>query len=488
MNDIITMTLSGVARALREKQVSATQAVTACLDRMEATEPDLHALLCIDRDAALAAAGEMDRAGVDESRPLWGVPLTIKDALVTKAFPTTAASRILEGFRPPYNACAVDRLLAAGAIVLGKNNMDEFAMGSTTETSAYQVTRNPWDLGRVPGGSSGGSACSVAAGQCFGSLGSDTGGSIRQPAAFCGCVGLKPTYGRVSRYGLIAYGSSLDQIGPLCRSVEDCARMLAVIAGLDERDMTCSPVPVDDYVGGLAAASLKGRRIGLPKEYYGEGLSDEVRTVIAAAVDTARAEGADIVEVSLPHTEAAIATYYIIAMAEASSNLARFDGVRYGHRAAGAGNLQELYTLSRKEGFGDEVKRRILLGTYVLSSGYYDAYYRKAAQVRRLIRDEFLSALEGCDCLLAPVSPVVAWPLGSHAQDPLQLFLMDAYTCPINLAGLPSLSLPAGRGASGMPVGMQLVGKAFAEGTLLAMGQAFERLLPPLGFPSIRTR
>lgn len=483
MNDITSMTLSGVATALKEKKVSAVEAATACLDRMDATEGRLSAMLCVDREAALARAASLDSAGPDATKPLWGVPITIKDALVTKDFPSTAASRILEGFRPPYNAYAVDRLLDAGAVILGKNNMDEFAMGSTTENSAYQVTHNPWNLERVPGGSSGGSACSVASGQSFASLGSDTGGSIRQPAAFCGCVGLKPTYGRVSRYGLIAYGSSLDQIGPLTRCVEDCARVTALIAGHDARDMTCSPETVDDYVGALADASLKGRRIGLPKEYYGDGLSDEVRATITTAIEAARAEGAEIVEVSLPHTEAAIATYYIIAMAEASSNLARFDGVRYSRRSPHAGTLQELYTLSRKEGFGDEVKRRILLGTYVLSSGYYDAYYRKAAQVRRLIRDEFIAALEGCDCLLAPVSPVVAWAIGSHAQDPLQLFLMDAYTCPINLAGLPSLSLPAGLGSSGMPVGMQLVGRAFAEATLLAMGSAFERVLPPIGSP-----
>ena len=479
MSDILHMSLTALADALKKKQVSAVEAATACLDRMQATEGSLRAMLYIDREGALKQAEALDREGVDPSKPLWGVPMTVKDALVTRGMPTTAGSRILEGFKSMYDAFAVEKLRQAGAVILGKNNMDEFAMGSTTENSAYQVTHNPWNLDRVPGGSSGGSACSVAASQCFASLGSDTGGSIRQPASFCGCVGIKPTYGRVSRYGLIAYGSSLDQIGPLARTAEDCARVLSVIAGHDDRDSTCSPEAVPDYAAGCASASLKGHRIGIPKEFFGSGLSDDVRAVI----DSARKEGCEIVEVSLPHSEAAIATYYIVAMAEASSNLARFDGVRFGHRTKEPKDLQEMYTLSRKEGFGAEVKRRILLGTYVLSSGYYDAYYRKAAQVRRLIRDEFRSALSGCDCMLAPVSPVVAWPIGSHAQDPLQLFLMDAYTCPVNLAGMPSVSLPAGLSSEGMPVGMQLIGREFDEAGILALASAFERVTPALGEP-----
>ena len=389
MSDILHMSLTALADALKKKQVSAVEAATACLDRMQATEGSLRAMLYIDREGALKQAEALDREGVDPSKPLWGVPMTVKDALVTRGMPTTAGSRILEGFKSMYDAFAVEKLRQAGAVILGKNNMDEFAMGSTTENSAYQVTHNPWNLDRVPGGSSGGSACSVAASQCFASLGSDTGGSIRQPASFCGCVGIKPTYGRVSRYGLIAYGSSLDQIGPLARTAEDCARVLSVIAGHDDRDSTCSPEAVPDYAAGCASASLKGHRIGIPKEFFGSGLSDDVRAVIDSVIDSARKEGCEIVEVSLPHSEAAIATYYIVAMAEASSNLARFDGVRFGHRTKEPKDLQEMYTLSRKEGFGAEVKRRILLGTYVLSSGYYDAYYRKAAQVRRLIRDEF---------------------------------------------------------------------------------------------------
>ncbi|MBQ2475737.1 MAG: Asp-tRNA(Asn)/Glu-tRNA(Gln) amidotransferase subunit GatA [Desulfovibrio sp.] len=485
MSDILDMTLASLAEALKEKKISAAEAAGACLDRMEATEPRLCAMLHVDREGALAQAKAMDDKGPEADKPLWGVPVTVKDALVTRGMPSTAASRILEGFQSMYDAYAVQRLREAGAVILGKNNMDEFAMGSTTENSAYQTTHNPWNLDRVPGGSSGGSACSVAAGQCFASLGSDTGGSIRQPASFCGCVGIKPTYGRVSRYGLIAYGSSLDQIGPMARSVEDCACVLSVIAGHDGRDSTCSPEPVPCYEAGLAQASLKGRRIGMPREYFGEGLSDGVRKAIDGVAACARQEGAELVEVSLPHSEAAIATYYIVAMAEASSNLARFDGVRYGHRTADPKDLQDLYTLSRKEGFGDEVKRRILLGTYVLSSGYYDAYYRKAAQVRRLIRDELREALAGVDCLLAPVSPVAAWPIGQHSQDPLQLFLMDAYTCPVNLAGLPSLAMPAALDGDGMPVGFQLIGREFGEAGLFEMGAAFERALPGIGSPRL---
>ncbi len=483
MQDLTELSLTEAAAALKDGSIKACDATKACLDRIEATEGKLGALLHLDAEGAMKQAEQMDSEGPDAAKPLWGVPVTIKDALSTSTMPTTAASRILEGFNPIYDAYAVQKMREAGAIILGKNNMDEFAMGSTTANSAYQVTHNPWNTERVPGGSSGGSACSVASGQCFASLGSDTGGSIRQPAAFCGCVGIKPTYGRVSRYGLIAYGSSLDQVGPLTRTVEDCARVLSVIAGWDERDMTCSPNDVPDYLAGLNPADLAGRSVGIPKEYMGEGLSDEVRKGIEQATEALKDLGAKVVEVSLPSTEAAIATYYIIAMAEASSNLARFDGVRYGHRSQKVEDLQDLYKNSRREGFGEEVKRRIMLGTFVLSAGYYDAYYKKAAQVRRLIRDEFVAALGSCDCLLAPVSPIVAWPLGAHQQNPLQVFLMDAYTCPINLAGLPSLAMPAGLGASGMPVGLQLIGRAFEEGTLFSIGSALEKKLPALGRP-----
>lgn len=488
MTEICSLSLTAVAGALQKKEISAEEAARACLTCMEATEPRIAAMLRVDAEGALARARELDAAGPDPAQALWGVPVTVKDALSTKGLPTTAGSRILEGFVPVYDAFAVEKLRRAGAVLLGKANLDEFAMGSGTENSAYQKTRNPWNTAKVPGGSSGGSAASVAAGQCFASLGTDTGGSIRQPASFCGCVGLKPTYGRVSRYGLIAYGSSLDQIGPLTRSVEDCARVLSVIAGHDPRDGTCDPRPVEDYTAALLGndADLKGIRLGLPKEFFGDGLAPEVRAACETALARARELGAELVEVSLPHTDAAIATYYIIAMAEASSNLARFDGVRYGRRAPDVKNLEELYVKSRSEGFGQEVKRRIMLGAYVLSSGYYDAYYRKAAQVRRLIRDEYLAALEQCDVLCAPVSPVTAWDLGSHAADPLQAYLMDAYTLSLNLAGLPGLSLPVGLGAeSKMPVGLQLIGPAFGEARLLGIGHALERALPGIGRPAL---
>ena len=484
MTDICSLSLTAVAQALQKKELSAQQVAAACLDRVAATEPTLAALLHVDAENALATAAALDKAGPDASRPLWGVPVTVKDALSTKGMPTTSGSRILEGYTPFYDAFVVQKLREAGAVILGKANMDEFAMGSSTENSAYQTTRNPWNVNKVPGGSSGGSAASVTAGQCFASLGTDTGGSIRQPAAFCGCVGLKPTYGRVSRYGVIAYGSSLDQVGPLTRSVTDCARVLTAIAGPDARDNTCDPRPAEDYTATLASRPLKGARLGVPREFYGKGLSAEVRTACEAAMQTARENGAELVEVGLPHTDAAIATYYIIAMAEASSNLARFDGVRFGHRAADIKNLEELYVRSRTEGFGQEVKRRIMLGAYVLSSGYYDAYYRKAAQVRRLIRDELLAALDQCDALLAPVSPVTASDLGSNTADPLEIYLMDAYTLSLNLAGLPGLSLPVGLGAeSQMPVGMQLIGKPFAEAQLLALGHSMEQALPTIGSP-----
>ncbi|MDR2573063.1 MAG: Asp-tRNA(Asn)/Glu-tRNA(Gln) amidotransferase subunit GatA [Desulfovibrio sp.] len=490
MTDICSLTLAVAAEALRKKEISAVEATRACLDRITRTEPAISALLCVDAENALARAVELDKQGPVADMPLFGIPVTVKDAICTKGLVTTAASRILEDFTPVFDAFVVEKLRAAGAVILAKNNMDEFAMGSTTENSAFQITRNPWNTGKVPGGSSGGSAASVVAGQCFASLGSDTGGSIRQPASLCGCVGLKPTYGRVSRYGLIAYGSSLDQIGPLTRSVADCARVFGVIAGHDRRDATSDPRPVEDCAAALASGqssqSLKGARLGLPREFFGGGAAAEVRSACEAALRVAESLGAELVEVSLPHTDAAIATYYVIAMAEASSNLARFDGVRYGRRAAEPRNLEELYVRSRTEGFGTEVKRRIMLGSYVLSAGYYDAYYRKAAQVRRLIRDEYLTALERCDVLCAPVSPETAWDIGAHNADPLRMYLMDAYTLSLNLAGLPGLALPVGKGAeSGMPVGMQLIGRAFDEAKLFALGHALERALPGIGSPAL---
>ena len=478
--ELFELSLCEIRDLLRRGEISAEQAVQSCLSRIEATEPQVKALLAVRGEAALEQARAMDasRPADFSDKPLWGVPVTVKDALTYRGLPTTAASRILEGFVPPYDAYVVERLEQAGAVILGKNNMDEFAMGSTTEHSAYQTTANPWDESRVPGGSSGGSAASVAACQCFASLGSDTGGSIRQPASLCGCVGIKPTYGRVSRYGLLAYASSFDQVGPLTRTVEDAAAMLQVIAGHDRRDSTCSPVDVPDYAAALRPEEdLSGVKLGLPREFFAhDGLDSGVAAACREAVDRARDLGAEIVDVSLPHTDYAIASYYILAAAEASSNLARYDGVRYGHRAAEPRNLEDMYTRSRTEGFGAEVQRRILLGSYVLSAGYYDAYYRKAAQVRRLIRQDYLDALTQCDMLLAPVSPVPAWKIGDMSGDPLQMYFMDIFTLSLNLAGLPGLSIPAGM-SNGLPVGIQLMGRAFDESGLFRVGDRLTRAL-----------
>ena len=484
--DICSLSLAQAASALQSRELSALEVARACLARIEATEPAVNALLHVDAEGALARAKELDALGPKPEQPLWGIPVTVKDALSTRGIPTTAASRILEGFVPFYDAFVVKRLREAGAIILGKANMDEFAMGSSTENSAFKATHNPWNVNLVPGGSSGGSAASVAACQCFASLGSDTGGSIRQPAAFCGCVGLKPSYGRVSRYGLFAFASSLDQVGPLTRNVEDCARVLTVIAGHDPRDTTSEALADEDFTRAVhdCGKSLSGTRLGVPRDFFGEGLAEEVRLACENALECARGLGAELVDVRLPSTDIASATYYIIAMAEASSNLARYDGVRYGRRAPLVSTLEELYVQSRSQGFGQEVKRRIMLGSYVLSSGYYDAYFRKAAQTRRLIHDAWRSALEGCDAICTPVAPVTAWPLGSHAANPLQAYLMDAYTIPVNLAGLPGLSLPVGLGReSHMPVGLQLIGKAFDETTLLRIGHILERNLPSIGAP-----
>lgn len=471
MSALHSQTLSSIRQHLQNREVTAESVTAACLHQIAATEPHLHALLAQRGETALEEARQLDKAGPNPDQMLWGVPVTVKDALTTAGTATTAGSRMLKNFVPFYDAHTVECLKKAGAIILGKNNMDEFAMGSSTENSAFGPTRNPWNTEHVPGGSSGGSAASVTACQCFASLGSDTGGSIRQPAALCGCVGIKPTYGRVSRYGLIAYGSSLDQVGPLARSAEDCALVLQAIAGHDPRDSTSDPRPVDNYMDAIAKRqNLAQIRIGIPREFFAEGLDPEVDKACQHALSRAKDLGATLVPVSLPHTAASIAAYYIIAMAEASSNLARFDGVRYGHRSSQIENLQDLYTNSRSEGFGEEVKRRIMLGTYVLSSGYYDAYYRKAAQVRRLIRQDYEQALTQCDVLCGPASPITAWPLGALTKDPLQMYLMDIYTLSLNLAGLPGLSFPVGLGEkSRLPVGMQLLGRAFDEGTLLSV-------------------
>jgi aspartyl-tRNA(Asn)/glutamyl-tRNA(Gln) amidotransferase subunit A len=487
MSQLFHHALTEIRDLLRDKKVSAREATQSCLDRIAQTEPAIDALLHVAGEQALDQATTMDQTGPDPAKPLWGVPIIIKDVLTTIGMPTTCGSKILENFVPVYDAHCVAALKEAGAILLGKANMDEFAMGSSTENSAYKLTKNPWNLAHVPGGSSGGSAASVAAGQCFASIGTDTGGSIRQPASFCGIVGLKPTYGRVSRRGLVAYGSSLDQAGPMTRTVRDAAEVLQVMAGHDAKDSTSVNTPVPDYVAACARPeSLKGLRLGLPEEYWGEGLSTEVAATCRAAVDLAVSLGAEVVPVSLPHTEYAIATYYILAMAEASSNLARFDGVRYGRRSADVQDLATLYTRSRSEGFGDEVKRRIMLGTYVLSAGYYDAYYKKAAQVRRLIRQDFLDALTQCDLICGPACPTTAFAIGANTADPLQMYLTDIFTISLNLSGLPGLSLPVGIGAdTGLPVGLQLFGRGMDEAGLLHAAATLEAHLPQLPAPPL---
>ncbi len=485
MKDIQKWTLTELRDKLQKKEIKVTEAVQACLNRVEQTEPQIKALLYINKDEILKQAEAMDRQGPDKSKSLWGVPVIIKDVLATKDIPTTCASKMLENFSPFYDAEAVRRLKQAGALILGKSNMDEFAMGSSTENSAFGPTKNPWDLTRVPGGSSGGSAASTAVGQTTFSLGTDTGGSIRQPASFCGLVGLKPTYGRVSRFGLVAYGSSLDQIGPMARSVEDAAQVLQIISGFDTKDSTSSPQQVPNYLESLnKIEDLKGLRIGLPQEYWEDGLSKEVEGQCKAALQTAEGLGAEIVPVSLPYSPYAIAAYYIIVMAEASSNLARYDGVRYGYRAPETSDLMDMYVQSRSQGFGNEVQRRIILGTYVLSAGYYDAYYKKAAKVRRLIREEYLQVLKECHLICAPTAPSTAFKLGEKLDDPLQMYLTDVYTNPLNLTGLPGLCLPVGLGdETNMPVGLQLFGPDFSEELLFQVGQVLEKSLSPLPQP-----
>ena len=444
------------------------------------------AYVTLDKENALAQAAKVDAmiAAGEKIAPLAGIPGAIKDNICTKGLLTTCSSKMLANVVPIYDAHVIKKLRAEETIFLGKTNMDEFAMGSTTESSYFQATHNPWNLDRVPGGSSGGSAAAIAAGEAIWTLGSDTGGSIRQPASFNGCVGIKPTYGRVSRYGCVAFASSLDQIGPITRDVTDAATVLNTICGKDEHDSTSLPVEVPDFTKALRQ-DVKGLRIGLPKEYYGEGLDPKVHAELKKAIAQYEAMGAEIVEISLPHTEYAVITYYIIAPAEASANLARYDGVRYGFRAANATSAPEMTTLSRTEGFGAEVKRRIMLGTYVLSSGYYDAYYKKAMQVRTLIRRDFDSAFEKCDVILAPTSPVVAYPIDGK-MDPLSIYMLDVYTIPVNMAGLPGISVPCGF-ADGMPVGMQLIGKPLDEETVLRAAYTFEqaneyhKVLAPLG-------
>jgi aspartyl-tRNA(Asn)/glutamyl-tRNA(Gln) amidotransferase subunit A len=469
-----TMTVRQAVELLGSGAVSSEELVRDLLSCIRSKDPHVRAYLDINEDSALDQARGADAARAKGQRaPLLGVPLAIKDILNVKGQPCTCASRILKGYVAPYDATAIARLRSAGAVFLGRTNMDEFAMGSSTENSACQVTRNPWDERCVPGGSSGGSAAAVACGTAVAALGTDTGGSIRQPAGLCGCVGLKPSYGRVSRYGLVAFASSLDQIGPLTKSVYDAALILEIMAGLDPMDSTTLDRPVP-AASACVREDLKGVRLGVPREYFVEGIDPEVRALVMAAVERCRALGADLVEVSLPHTEYAIATYYIIATAEASANLARFDGVRYGFRAEGARDPIDMYRRTRAQGFGEEVKRRIILGTYVLSSGYYDAYYRSAQKVRTLIRRDFEQAFAQCDALLTPTSPTAAFRIGEKTGNPLQMYLADIFTATANLAGICGLSVPCGMTRAGLPVGLQILGPAFQESTALQVGYAYE--------------
>ena len=487
-------TITDVSAALRAGETSSRELTDACLARIERDSERLNTFLAVDADAARQAADIADAAiarSEGAGRPLFGIPYALKDIFVTCALdddgrplpgglPTTAGSRILEGYRSPYASAAEQALTAAGAILLGKTNCDEFAMGSSNENSAFGPVRNPWRESTVPGGSSGGSAAAVAGGQAYFALGTDTGGSIRQPASLTGTVGLKPTYGRISRYGMVAFASSLDQCGPLARSVRDVALVLGALAGHDPRDSTSVEEPVPDYAAALTG-DVKGLRLGVPREYFVAGMEPGVESAVRAGIDVLASLGAEITEVSLPSTDRGLATYYIIAPAEASANLARFDGVRYG-LSAGADELWDNYERTRGAGFGAEVKRRVMLGTYALSAGYYDAYYVKAQQVRTLIKAEFDEVLSTVDAILAPTSPTVAFPIGAKVDDPLAMYLNDACTLPVNIAGLPGVSVPCGL-AEGLPVGLQVVGRAFDEGTILRVADAYQRAA---GFADLR--
>jgi aspartyl-tRNA(Asn)/glutamyl-tRNA(Gln) amidotransferase subunit A len=472
------LTISQLQTRLAARDVTAREAIHVCLDQIRRVDESVKAFLSYDGADALRQAEEVDKliaSGASTAQyPLLGASIAVKDVLAVKGHPLNCASRILGKFISPYDATVIEKVRAAGAIVFGRLNMDEFAMGSSTENSAFFTTRNPWDTSCIPGGSSGGSAAAVAADECFASLGSDTGGSIRQPAALCGCVGFKPTYGRVSRYGLVAFASSLDQIGPFTKDVRDCALVLKAISGHDPRDSTSVPEPVPDYAAALDG-NIRGLKIGLPKEYFIAGLASEIKAAIDAAVKKLQELGAEVIEISLPHTEYAAATYYIIAPAEASANLARFDGIRYGARVNGADPI-ELYSKTRGQGFGAEVKRRIILGTYVLSSGYYDAFYLRAQKVRTLIRQDFIKAFEKVDAIVTPTTPTPAFKVGAKADDPIQMYLSDVFTISCNLAGNCGISLPCGFSANPkLPIGLQLLGKPFGESTILKIAHAYEQ-------------
>lgn len=467
---------SHTAKELQEKiaskDVTIRQLAEEAYSRIEAVDGDVQAFLALNKEQALQQAEELESVPAEDRGPLFGMPIGVKDNIVTEGLETTCSSKILEGFQPIYDATVVRKLKEAGMITIGKINMDEFAMGSSNENSAFKVTRNPWNLDHVPGGSSGGSAAAVAAGEVPFSLGSDTGGSIRQPAAFCGVVGMKPTYGRVSRFGLVAFASSLDQIGPITRTVEDNAKLLEVISGVDPMDSTSADVEVPNFTEAIGKP-IKGLKIGVPKEYMSEGVSQEAREAVMAALKVLEAQGAVWEEVSLPHSEYALATYYLLSSSEASSNLARFDGIRYGYRAEEAKNLLELYKMTRAQGFGDEVKRRIMLGTYSLSAGSYDAYYLKAQKVRTLIKQDFEKVFEEYDVIVSPTTPTPAFKIGEKVDDPLTMYANDILTIPVNLAGVPGISIPCGF-SNGLPLGLQIIGKHFDESTIYQVASAYE--------------
>lgn len=473
--EIYDLTIHEVRDLLEKKEITSVALVEKVFERIDAVEEDMASFLALYKEEALEKAEVMD-AKYEAGEPLGdlaGIPIAVKDNMCTIGKKTTCGSKMLENFIPPYDATVIEKLEDAGAIIIGKTNMDEFAMGSSTENSAFQVSKNPWDLDYVPGGSSGGSASAVTAGEAFGALGSDTGGSIRQPASLCGIVGIKPTYGLVSRYGLIAYASSLDQIGPLSKDVEDAAIMLNAIAGHDERDSTSAPNEKIDYKKALVN-DVKGMKIGVPKEYFGEGVNPKVKALIYKALEQLVALGAEYEEISLPYTEYALPTYYIIAPAECSSNLARFDGIRYGYRAEKFEGVDDLFTKSRTEGFGEEVKRRIMMGTHSLASGYYDAYYNRAMKVRTLIREDFDKAFEKYDCIITPTAPDKAFKIGEKTDDPLAMYMSDICTVPVNIAGVPAISVPAGF-IDEMPIGMQIIGQHFDEETIIKVAYTFEQ-------------
>jgi len=477
--ELYQLTLHELRDLIRKGEVSPVQAVESYLARIDAVEGRVQAFNRLTGSAAMQLAERYREMQARKAAlpPLAGIPIAVKDVICTQGVPTTCSSRILESFVPPYSATVIDRLAAAGAVVLGKTNMDEFAMGSSTENSAFKTTRNPWNLERVPGGSSGGSAAAVAADMCAGALGTDTGGSIRQPGGFCGIAALKPTYGRVSRYGLVAFASSLDQIGPMAKDVRDAAILLGSIAGHDPLDSTSADVPVPDYETDLSG-DLRGLRIGIPAEYFIDGMDGEVEVAVHEAIKALEGLGAVRVPVCLPHTAYAIATYYLVATAEASSNLGRYDGVKYGYRTPKSEHLIDMYMRTRHEGFGLEVKRRIMLGTYALSAGYYDAYYLKALKVRTLIRRDFMQAFESCDVIVTPTSPTAAFRIGEKVDDPLQMYLADVFTISANLAGVPGISVNCGFTVAGLPIGLQILGKPFDEATILKAAHAYEQATP----------